>query len=95
MRGFHTSWFSKATFLAASCVMLSIAVAPPASGAERRAHGSNAQPIEQGTRPVTRLRAYGDGADRSSECVGGYRWINQFYDSNLTEGQVSVPVRCR
>lgn len=78
----------------AACLMLSLAATPGLS-AERRARKSNVQRSEESARPVYRSRTSGDDTDFSSECVGGYRWIRQFYDSNLTAAQVSVPVRCR
>lgn len=94
MLGFQTSGVARVASMAVACLMLSLTAMPPASGAERRARKPDAQHREEGTRPVTRSRA-SDDADFSSECVGGYRWIRQFYDANVTAAQVSVPVRCR
>jgi hypothetical protein len=80
--------------MATACMMLSLAVTPPAFSAERRVRKSNTQQSEQSTRPVYRSRASDDDRDRSSECVGGYRWSQRFYDSNVSAAAVSVPLPC-
>jgi len=95
MLGFRTSWLARAASIAAACSMLSLAVTPPATSAESRARKSNVQQREQDARPVYRSRASDDDRDRSSECIGGYRWSQRFYDSNVSAAAVSVPLPCR
>ena len=44
--------------------------------------------------PQVRSSSVAQSASRQGECVGGYRWVRREVNSNLTEGENSLPIKC-
>ena len=78
--------------------VLSLGVSPSfADNAEQIAIARSAQSgATRDARPIAQVRnsSVAQSNSRQGECVGGYRWIRREVNSNLTEGENSMPIRC-
>ena len=99
MSGLRLPSLSKAALVAFASLMLSLSAT--ASYADNPGQIAIAREGAHVTTPYSARALYRDRAfvpnqaRSSNECVGGYRWTQREVDSNLTPGQLALPIPCR
>lgn len=99
MLGLHLPSASKAALIAVTGLMLSLgATASYADNAEQIgiARGGAQVSTHSTARALYPNPSFvPNEADRSNECIGGYRWVQRAFDAGHTPGELALPLPCR